>query len=405
MFREKIKKHLELACFWITDIAQVKTRQLPPGISARHKHTFWKGCLKGEYRPAERKWWFFCPVWHTGQAVKTLCLAQPFLNTNCLLNSARLGADFLLSATVQEGADEGLLLAYEDAPDKVNTSAILEALDGWLYFSQLTGERKYLEAAVKAADRVAKKAYLPGEGIFLDCYDPVKKSFLPSFFRVKGRPLLDDAIFLKMYHLTGKKIYLRIFLETAERLLQDEDPPGNWINYPPASRSRGSIHPRHAYWWGRPFLAAYRQTKKKKYLSCALRSANWYRKAMRPDGGLFRHTYLNFTTDSFGHATSGIACAVIFWLETDLTSGKPIFAEEIEKACTYLFQMQFVSPADRNLTGCILEKVLPPNGTDALPYHIRDLGTIFFVQAVAKLLRSLTLKPCWYAQEKKETKK
>ena len=38
------------------------------------------------------------------------------------------------------------------------------------------------------------------------------------------------------------------------------------------------------------------------------------------------------------------------------------------------------------LRGAILEKVLPPDGTDRSPYHIRDLGTIFFVIAAEKYL-------------------
>ncbi|HOJ40494.1 MAG TPA: hypothetical protein PK644_08545, partial [bacterium] len=376
---DQLKERLRLAVVWITEIAQVKTETLPEGVTARHKHSFWKGCLKGEYSVARKKWWFFCPVWHTGQALKALCLAQPFLNSEKVTLAGRLCADFLLANTVEEGADAGLLLAYEDDADQVNTSAILEALDGWLYFFRLTGERKYLSAAVKAADWVARKAYLKGEGLFLDCYDPARKEFIPSRFGVKGRPLLDDAIFLKMYSLTGEKLYRQIFLETAERLLQDEDPVGNWVDYPPASRPRGSIHPRHAYWWGRPFLSAYRETGKEKYLACAQRSAGWYQKAMRADGGLFRNTYLDFNTASFGHATSGVACAVILWLETDLAVNQPCFAPQVEKAVGYLLRMQFLTPSDPNLTGCILEKVMPPDGTDASPYHIRDLGTIFFV--------------------------
>ncbi|MCM8757181.1 MAG: hypothetical protein NC823_01720, partial [Candidatus Omnitrophica bacterium] len=173
-------------------------------------------------------------------------------------------------------------------------------------------------------------------------------------------------------------------------------PPGNWISYPPANRQRGTIHPRHAYWWGRPFLAAYRHTREKKYLECGWRAAEWYQKAMRPDGGLFRNTYLDFSTDSFGQATSGIACAVILWLEADNLLAQPHFSQEIAKATSYLLGMQFLTPGDKDLTGCILEKVLPPDGTDRSRYHIRDLGTIFFVQAMAKLLNTLKVNPHWY---------
>jgi hypothetical protein len=51
--------------------------------------------------------------------------------------------------------------------------------------------------------------------------------------------------------------------------------------------------------------------------------------------------------------------------------------------------MEFKNPEDPNLKGAILEKVPPPiNDTDKSPYYIRDLGTIFFIQAVAKTLLS-----------------
>jgi hypothetical protein len=49
-------------------------------------------------------------------------------------------------------------------------------------------------------------------------------------------------------------------------------------------------------------------------------------------------------------------------------------------------RVQFTNPSDENLRGAILEKILPPDGTDASPYHLRDLGTIFFVQAAALML-------------------
>jgi hypothetical protein len=64
--------------------------------------------------------------------------------------------------------------------------------------------------------------------------------------------------------------------------------------------------------------------------------------------------------------------------------------EPMRRALRFCMNMQFKNPEDPNLKGAILEKVLPPmNGTDKSPYHIRDLGTIFFIQAVAKTLLSL----------------
>ena len=49
--------------------------------------------------------------------------------------------------------------------------------------------------------------------------------------------------------------------------------------------------------------------------------------------------------------------------------------------------MQFRSAADPNLQGAVLEKLLMPDGSDRSPYYLRDLGTIFFLQAAAAYLK------------------
>lgn len=393
---------LEMACRWITDVAQLKTEKLPAGIESRHKHSYWKGSVMGEYRPASGRWSYYCPVWHTGQALKALCMAAPLVtDSRKLVESARLAADFIMAQRINDGDDEGLILAYEDDPANTNTSAILECLDGLFFFAELTGEKTYSDAALRAVDWVARKAYMDGEGLFRDCYDPAAKMFLPGRYGTPGRPLLDDGVFLKAFRLSGNRRWREIFFETAARLLADEDPPGNWIAYAPCNRKRGNIHPRHAYWWGRPFLGAWAETGEAKYLDCALRAAEWYRKAMRRDGGLFRGTYADFSTDSFGHASSGIACAVILWLETSAAAKRPDYAEPVARAMSFLERMQFTRPADPNLAGCVLEKVNPPDGTDRLPYHVRDLGTIFFVQALSLAMRNWNCAGEPHAAQKK----
>ena len=98
-------------------------------------------------------------------------------------------------------------------------------------------------------------------------------------------------------------------MDTATTLIEDENPPGNWIKYIPCNKTRGNIHPRHAFWWGLPMLTLYHETKDELYREVFYRSVAWYEKALRVDGGLFRMTFENFNTPSFGHATSGSACA------------------------------------------------------------------------------------------------
>jgi hypothetical protein len=79
-------------------------------------------------------------------------------------------------------------------------------------------------------------------------------------------------------------------------------------------------------------------------------------------------------------------CAVIIWLELYEETQDACWLEPIHKALRFAIEMQFKHPKDANLKGCILEKVLPPDGTDASPYYIRDLGTIFFVTAASMFL-------------------
>ena len=49
--------------------------------------------------------------------------------------------------------------------------------------------------------------------------------------------------------------------------------------------------------------------------------------------------------------------------------------------------MQFTNAKNPDLQGAVLEKVNAPNGTDCSLYYLRDLGTIFFIQAAAEYLK------------------
>ncbi len=388
MKSDELKARLSKACSWITDIAQVKDEAMLPGEIRLHAHHQWTGAIRGEYSGSDRQWGYFCPIWHTGQAVKALVMASSILGDE-LLVAAKAGADFIVDNTVCDGDDAGLILAYEDDFEFVNTSAILECLDGLFMLSEKTGIAHYRETALNALNWVAESAYRPGLGLFRDCYDPKNHCILTERYKTEGRPLLDDAVFLKGFRLTGDERFRKIALETADRLLGNEDPLGNWIGYAPCMRSVGSIHPRHAFWWGRPMLDVFRETQDQRYLDVFKRSVQWYVKALRHDGGLFRATFVDFTTDSFGHATSGVACAALMFEDYLELTEDPNIEPHLERALEFCTKMQFMNPSDSNLSGCILEKVKPPDGTDSSPYHIRDLGTIFFVQAVSTAILRL----------------
>ena len=401
----QLREALRLGCFWLTERSQVQDDVLSGEANSHHfTYTHWRGAFRGEYVAATRTWDFFCPIWHGGQAVKALALAYRELGDERLLDAARLGAAFILDKQTRNAQDEdhGLILAYEDYADRVNTSAILECLDGLFHLTETSGDYQYQRAGLDALGWVARKAYIPGEGLFRDSYNPVERRFVPWQTRnsprplAPGRPLLEDGVFLKGSRLAERPEWRTAFFETAERLLTEEDPPGNWMHFKPANALRGVIHPRHAYWWGMPMIDAWQESGKSRYLDCARRAADWYVRAQRHDGGLLRNTYLDFNTDSFGHETSGIACAAVFWQKMQQATGITDYDGPIQLALDYCQKVQFTRPTDENLRGAILSKVLPPDGSDRSPYHLRDLGTILFHPGRGNVARpaSLIAYPC-----------
>jgi hypothetical protein len=386
----RLKTAIAGACSWITDVAQMKSDALN-GESNSHnlQHRHWKGALRGEYRAATRQWDFFCPVWHTGQAIKALVLAAKALDRPALLDAARFSAGFIGAERVADKAHPhyGLVFGFEDRGDQVNTSAVLECADGLWLLSDATGDARYAEWASSAARWVAKNADL-GNGLLRDAFEVKTWRYVAPPWKTDkpGRPLNDDFIFLTAWRRNKDAACRKLFFEIAERLLKDEEPAGNWINYVPCNAATGSIHPRHAYWWGRPMVAAYRESHDRRYLDCARRAGEWYLNAMRTDGGLFRGTTRDFKTPSFGHENSGIACAAILWQDLWKETREERWLAAIRKSLRFLSGIQFRETSDPNLKGAILERVGAPDGTDRSPYYLRDLGTIFFVQAAARMI-------------------
>lgn len=390
----KLKERIGLACDWLTDVAQIKTDQLPADTQDRynHRHTTWLGAIRGEYWAATRQWDLFCPVWHTGQTAKALLLAGKLLNTQKYTTAARQGAAFIFAHQVWDSAspDHGLILAYEDFGDKVTTSAVFEAMHGLMLLAETEKSQDLWQRIVAAGHFLVDKLYMPGQGLFRDLYDPATHTIPPNPYRTKdnvgGRPLIDDSIMLRLFWKTGDQKFLDAQVAVSDRLVTEQNPPGHWIDYGPCNAKIGSFHPRHLYWWGLPLIDTYRQTGRREFLDTALASGAFLKQALRKDGGFFRGTYLDGKTDSFGHATSGSACSAILFLELFKETQDSSWKDLAEKALEFCLKVQFTHPQDPNLKGAVLEKVLTPDGTDASPYYIRDLGTIFFIQAAVAYL-------------------
>lgn len=389
---------LQLACDWTINRSMIHTVEAPFSDSMFEwldQYGDWRGAFRGEYAADECAWDVFCPIWHGGQAVKALALAHEFSGEARLLQAAHEGADFIMRHTIREdGPDQGLILAYEKGSAGVNTSAQLECLDGLFELGRVSGDTRYIDTAIANLQWIKEYLFLSEEGLFRDDYVPgVGIVTEPRGWRERnkiafpGRPLLDDGVFLKGHEATGDESLKAVAVRTAERLLADEDPAGNWKAFHPAKPESGVIHPRHAYWWGRPMWMVHQATGASKYSDACRRSAQWYVNAMRRDGGMFRETDGEFNTTSFGHAASGIACAAILWLDLKREYGDTEWDEPIRRALGFCRGVQFTQARDENLQGAILEKVLPPKGSDRPPWRLRDVGTFFYIQALVMALR------------------
>ena len=385
----QLRNSLSSAVDWLTGPGTVKDNTPVGEHGAAFGYTHWNGAIRGEYLSWTKQWNSFCPIWHTGQAVKALVLASKALQNPDLLKSAEFNASFIMNQQIKEGPDTGLILAFEDYPNWVNTSAILECVDGLFLLTEATQDAQYRETALHALNWVAEHSWQQSEKLFWDLYDPVNREFIFNVRGSQNRPLLDDAVFLKAWKYTGDIRFREIAYGTADTLLANENPAGNWIKYGPCNAQRGNIHPRHAFWWGLPMLDLYLDSGDKKYFDLFLRSAEWYRNAVRRDGGLFRDTYEDYSTPSFGHATSGSACAAIVFEHAYIQTKNKDWLEYAERPLAFCQAMQLTHPEDSMLCGAIMEKVLPPDGTEHIPFQLRDLGTIFFIQAAAKYLLTI----------------
>jgi hypothetical protein len=379
--REDLLNRALRGCDWLTDISQVMDQ-------ADSSY----GAMKGEYDTKNRKWSFYGPFWHTGQAVRTLLLAYNMTGKEKYLKHAILGGEYMIRYQTMDKEDKKFYGFIHGKESKgANTASQVEGFMALYDLYKLTKDVKWLERFHLAMDWVAKNLYLNGEGLFYNGYSAIKDELDPI---EKSRPTNDDAIFGVAYEEFKNPLYLEIFREVSDRLLKDEDPPGNWMKYPPCRpdefEGRGRIHPRHAWWWGYPMLAAYDIFGEQKYLDAGIRAAQWYIDNNNLDGGY----YYNMTKSggkhlSFDFCTSAVGCAVIMWTDLWNRTHENKYAKEIETSLGFLLRAQFNQDVeDPNIKGAFFEGYLPPDGTLSPGFYIRDIATIFAVRAVLQILET-----------------
>ena len=254
------------------------------------------------YAADTREWGYMGPVWHGGQAIKALISAADAipsarmlgysgpLNPKPWVAGAELGAAFTLRQRIRSGADMGLILSCENACCTTQTSTMLEGMHGLMVLGNHTSNITYTAAATSAAVWALRTLSVPNEpGLMYDGYNQATGEWLPLKWNTItpdgiGRPMNDDSVFLRASKTPPEMVgpssvdavrLRQAFYEVLDRLIQSEGPPGNWGGYVPCSGVNGTMHPRQAFWWGMPFIEAFRDTGNTTYLAVAQRSAEW----------------------------------------------------------------------------------------------------------------------------------
>jgi hypothetical protein len=350
------------------------------------------GAMRGEYDTKNRQWSFYGPFWHTGQAIRTLLLAYKMTGNEKYLEHAVLAGEYLIKDHAMDKNDAKFYGFIHGRLCKgTNTASQLEGFMALHDLYKATKDPKWLERFHLAVDWVAKNLYLKSEGLFYNGYSAINDELTPI---EQSRPTNDDAVLWTAYQEFKDPLYLQIFREVSDRLLKDEDPPGNWIIYKPceptAFDGRGDIHPRHAWWWGYPMLAAYDAFGEQKYLDAGLRAAQWYINNNNLDGGYYYHaTKTGGRHLSFDFCTSAVGCAVIMWTDLWKRTADEKYVKEIETSLGFLLRAQFNQDVeDRNIKGAFFEGYLPPDGTLCPGFYIRDIATIFSTRAMLEVLET-----------------
>ncbi len=382
-----IKQVIQAGGDWLIR-AQTKTdEQAKDANTLGYTYPSLIGAIRNEYTTRTRRWSYYGPHWHSMQAAIVLLGIYKLTGEKKYYESAIRIGEFLVAQQIRDGDDKGMIPTEGKLGNSMihSVAALSESLPGLYYLYQATKDDRWKDALIGAADWIARKSYIDGDGRYKDIYDYRKKQFILDAQIVGAnpiRPLIDEGGMLLAYKISGRERFREVFFGLAERLLKEESPAGNWIAYTPNNKEAGFLHARHAWWWGYPMADAFEETQDEKYFECFKRACDWYVWAQNVDGGMHYSTYIDRNKPSFSLCSSAVGCALIMWKRYKDMTGETKYDEPVQKGIEYLLRVQLLNVEDENLRGAFFESIGPNNNSDKIEIYLRDLATIFAIRGL-----------------------
>jgi rhamnogalacturonyl hydrolase YesR len=377
------------AARWLAHVARIQSEDDPYEDERDYPAPGYLGAVRNEYDTKTGTWSLNGPVWHTGQAMRAVLIGWRRSGDDSLLDAARAMGEYVARNIVDTPGhpNHGLLLAYEGDNVTINNQTVAETLPGLFDLADATGEQRWIDLARAAGDFLLG-GFNATEGLIADHYHVEEQRFIIDPDNVRqGRIILDDAALVTLSELTGDSRYRDTFLSMAERALREEDPPGNWIVFPPWHRDTERLHIRCSWWWGYPMLTAYDLTGDERFLQAGIRAAGWYLDHQNLDGGFYYSPLRSGRHGSFALATSGSAVSSIMWADLYARTGDETYRNAISRSLRFLAAAQFTQDcADPNMRGALWETLNVPDGSGCPGFRIRDIAPIFAVRAWDHLL-------------------
>lgn len=350
-----------------------------------------EGKSRCDYNMTEGKWYPYEIPWHTGQAILGLLSAYEVTKDSLYLNKAIKAGDFWAGLEIKEGPLKGMLNAvHGDAlgDEFIVFATVSDGTPGIYELSKVTKDKKYAEAATSAASWLLENTYNPEEGVCYDVVHPsgkVLKQNSPfwddaenrqTLFHV-SRPNTEGSLFLDAYEFSGKKEYRDAFINLCNSLVEKQGPEGLWMEFMPNHKEEQTFHPRFNIWYAESLMRAYEETKDKKYLEAAAKTARAYQNAQQLDGTIYYKNYIDGTEPDRGSICgSAVAFAGILWIQL-AENGYDEFKANIDLSANWLLKNRYGEDhPDSNLAGGVVNTRVRYK-KNKIWFVNRDVGTSF----------------------------